>query len=103
MNITGTTFVTVETRGTLHGTRVCGKFFNEALREVRHGKRDVLIVKDETGAVITPSKGLNWEDVAKQIRAGKSVQASIEGKKKGGPRAKRVAPSAETLSPEAHV
>ena len=58
-----------------HQTRVNGWRFNE---ELRKGRVEHLISNAE-GQKIVPSAGRTWEQVAEMIRAGKSVQAKVEG------------------------
>lgn len=52
-------------------TRVCGHQFNKVTR----GRLIGVQVCDTQGNILVPSKGLSWDQVAEQVRAGKSVQA----------------------------
>ena len=71
MNLAGNTTISVNGKH----TRICGSVFNKMLR--KHGAS--LEVRDENGNLILPSKGLGWNAVAEQIRAGKKVQAKVDG------------------------
>lgn len=68
MNISGQTTLMVNGRP----TRVCGRRFNRAL------KRGAVDVRLPTGEAVAPSKGLAWGAVARSIRAGKKVLASVK-------------------------
>ncbi len=71
MIISGTTLIVVNGKS----TRVCGREFNRALRAGKNGSKAELTLHDASGAILVPSKGLSWNDVAKAVRAGKKVQA----------------------------
>lgn len=65
-------------------TRVLSRHFNRAFKAARNREETSrpgnFIVLDRDGGRIVPSKGMPWGHVVASIRAGKKVQAKVEGK-----------------------
>ena len=74
MNIAGNTVLFVNGRA----SRVCGRRFNKIVKAYEYdlSRAVALLVQLPSGEKLIPSKGLSWVDVAKQVRAGKKVQAA---------------------------
>lgn len=66
-------------------TRVLGSTFNMALKKSERRGEELIVfcmTEDEPEAKLVPSKGLSWQNVAANVRAGKATQAKVEKPKK---------------------